>query len=526
MNVSRMTIDGLLRRSANAYPSKTAIIDGDLRLTFAEFDAEVDAFAAALAALGVTKGDRVAALFFNQWQFQLTYFATLRLGALIVPINNRLVAEEIAFQLTDARAKVLVYAAEFDDVAVELRDQVGVEHCIGAATTAGPISGIRLDELLATHRGGRAELTDAVGHEDPSGIWYTSGTTGVPKGAVVTHASGLWAAVALALATRMNHDSRVLAVAPMFHRGPMETVHVAAFLLGTTQALLPTFTPAGLLASLQEHRATHAFIVPAMTFGVLSLPDRGDYDLSSVECWLTASAHFPEEYRVRLERETTLRPGSIFNAYGITESLLIGTLTPEQAVAHPGSVGLPVVGCRVRILDTTGADLPANSVGEITVSTPAVASTYASRPDAWAAVAFEEDGVQWYRSGDLGYLDADGYIYIVDRAKDMVVSGGENVYSAEVERILLRHPDVADAAVVGAPDARWGEAVTAFVVRRPGSELGADELTTFCRRHLAGYKLPRVVHFMDVLPRNSFGKVQKAPLRERAAAATAIRVEA
>lgn len=514
INVSQMTIDGLLRRAAEVYGAKTSIIDGATELTFAELDALVDAFACALSELGVVKGDRVAALFYNQWQFQLTYFATMRLGALIVPVNNRLVADEIAYQLDDAAVKAVVYAAEFDELVSEVAAATSVQHWIGAATAPeAVVSTMALEPLVERHRGRRPVVRESVEHLDPSGIWYTSGTTGQPKGAVVSHASTIWAATSLALATRMTHDSRVLAVAPMFHRGPMETSHVASFLLGCTQAMLTTFGPDKLLRAIEEHRATHAFIVPAMTFAVLNLPGCGDYDLTSVRCWLTASAHFPEEYRARLESMTTLPPDTVFNAYGITESLLVGVLSPEEAAHHPGSVGLPVYGARVRILDGERRTVPAGTVGEITVATPAIASTYAGQQEAWDAATFVDDGAEWYLSGDLGYLDSDGFLYIVDRSKDMVISGGENVYSAEVEKALVSLEGVAEVAVIGLPDERWGEAVTAVVVRKPSIELDATAVIEYCAGRLAGYKRPRRVVFVDALPRNSFGKVRKDVLR-------------
>jgi fatty-acyl-CoA synthase len=525
MNVDNLTIDALVRNAASAYPHKEAFIDGDVRLTFADFDRHVDAFATALKELGVGKGDKVAALFFNQWEFSLTYFAALRLGALIVPLNNRLVADELAYQINDASVRVLVYASGFAAVAEELSTRTSVAAWVVAgapadedegrtpALGAPPMQPESLEALLEKYAGSRPAIDWSISHTDPSAIWYTSGTTGRPKGAVVSHSSTIWAATSLALATRMNHQSRLLAVAPMFHRGPTDGMHIASFLLGMTQTMLGTFSPEGMLAAIQKHRSTHAFIVPAMTFAVLGVPDRASYDLTSMQCWMTASAPFPEDYRARLEAETTLPAGRIYNAYGITEALLIATLRPEQAADHPGSVGQAVPTCRIRILDAQRNDLEAGSIGEITVSTPAMGCGYASDNAAWDAVTFEQDGRVWYSSGDLGYLDDQAYLHIVDRSKDMVITGGENVYSAEVEQALVGMPGVAEVAVIGTPDERWGEAVTAVIVTADGATIDASDIDAYCAVRLADYKRPRVVRFVDSLPRNSFGKVRKDQLR-------------
>jgi fatty-acyl-CoA synthase len=235
MNVDNLTIDAPVRNAASAYPHKEAFIDGEVRLTFADFDRHVDAFATALKELGVGKGDRVAALFFNQWEFSLTYFAALRLGALIVPLNHRLVADELAYQINDATVRVLVYASDFATAAGELSTRTSVAAWVVAgapaktpALGAPPMQTESLVALLEKHAGSRPAIDWSVSHTDPSAIWYTSGTTGRPKGAIVSHSSTIWAATSLALATRMNHQSRLLAVAPMFHRGPTDGMHVAS----------------------------------------------------------------------------------------------------------------------------------------------------------------------------------------------------------------------------------------------------------------------------------------------------------
>jgi acyl-CoA synthetase (AMP-forming)/AMP-acid ligase II len=517
-----MTIDSVLRRGALTFSSRLAVCDGERILSYGELDAEVDALACALLELGVGKGDRVASLMFNQWQALVVYFATVRIGALIVPVNHRLVASEIAFQLNHADCSVLTYAEELSPVVGELRGTAQIRHWITVGSRAaglapGQDADYHLESLLGQYRGERPAAGWSVSGSDPSGVWYTSGTTGDPKGAVTTHSSALWAATTMALSMGLHERHRLLGVAPLFHRGPMEDFHLAGFLTGAPHYLMRHFDAAAMLRLIQEHRLTHGFIVPSMTFAVLTLPERGSYDLASMQGWLSASAPFPEEYRERLHRETTLPPDTVYNGYGITESLLNTSLWPQDAHAHPGSVGRAVPGVLLRVVDAERRPVPAGTVGEIAVAAPSMATTYLKNELAWQQATFATDRRTWYLSGDLGRLDDEGFLYIVDRAKDMVISGGENVYSAEVERALTALPGVVEACVVGLPDDRWGECVAALVVLAPGAAVTSGEIVAGCAARLARYKRPRRVFFVGSLPRNAFGKVRKQQVREQVA---------
>lgn len=517
VNFESTTIDALVRRNAAAYPNRASIIDGERSLTYAEFDAEIDALARALVELGLAKGDRVAVMFLNDLEFLLSYFAVLRTGAVVVPINHRLVTDEIGYQIDDAACRFFIYSSQFEEVVRPLRETCSIEQWICAAASGDTFA---LDDLVRSHRGRGFDVPWTVSDKDPCGIWYTSGTTGRPKGAIVTHGSSVWSGVAMATTTGLSSASRILATSPLFHRGPMETLQLAGFLVGSTHVLMNRFAPADLLGLLEQHKITHAFIVPAMTHAVLNLPSRGDFDLSSIECWLTASAPFPEEYRSRLEAETTLRPGHIYNGYGITESLLNTVLRPADAHAHRGSVGQSVPGTDLDIVDPLGASCPVGSVGEVALAANSIATGYNMEQAAWDAVIYERGGRTWYRSGDLGYRDAEGFLYLVDRTKDMVISGGENVYSAEVEQILLTHPDVEQVAVIGTPHEQWGECVTAVVVPRFSSPLTLRDLVKFGEGAIASYKQPRRLILVDDLPRNAFGKVVKGEVRRLVAEET------
>jgi len=511
---SDLTIGELLSHDAEAFAAKTAIVDGDRRFTYAEFDSEVDAFSQALLDMGVRKGDHVAALLSNEWPILLTYFAATRIGAAIVTVNNRLLPHEAAWILEDSSCKVLVYTPAREDVVAQLVGTGVLEHLVASGDSFVASATEHLSSLLDDYRGRRPRFSWTVGSEDLSGIWYTSGTTGRPKGAMVSHYSSIFSAVGTALAIRMDERSRILGVAPLFHRGAMEDAHLGGFLVGATHIMLPRFDPQKLLEMIEEHRVTHAFVVPSMTWAVLGLPERGSYDLSSMVTWMTAAAPFPEQYRDRLESETTLPEDRIFNVYGTTESLINAYLPPEAARQHHGSVGWAAPGTRIRIVGVDGIELPAGGVGEIALSSASMACGYWNNSEAWDTATFDADGRTWYLSGDLGYLDADGCLFIVDRSKDMVISGGENVYCIEVELALQRHLEVSEAAIVGVPHERWGEMVAAMVVRTPGSGLGVEELAKYCAEELADYKRPRRFVFVDALPRNSMGKTQKHQIRE------------
>lgn len=517
MNVSRMTIDSLLHQSAVNSPHQIAVQAPDWRLTYLELDQRVTHLAAGLIGLGVTPGDRVAIMFLNDINYLVSYFAVLRAGAVVVPISTRLVTHEVTYQINHSESRVVLHGGEFADLLAEVAATDGsvVRHLIGAVDG---ISG-RASIAEITERGRQAVtgLTlPVVGHADVAGIWYTSGTTGVPKGAIATHASSIWSAVGMALVVGVTSRSQVLAPAPLFHRGPMETLTLAGFLMGATHHLMAQFDPRGLLRSIEEFGITHSFIVPTMTYGVLNLPDRAEFNLASMECWLTASAPFPEDYRDRLEAETTLREGHVFNAYGITETLFNACLDPSQVQGHRGSVGRAVPGTMMKIVDSQRCPVGSGEVGEIAISGASIASGYVGDEEAWKAVTYDDHGRTWYLSGDLGRSDDDGYIYLVDRAKDMVISGGENVYSAEVEGVLQGHPAIAEVAVVGTPHERWGECVTAVVSLHEGANLTTEELDDYCHDRLASFKRPRRLFVIDVLPRNGFGKVRKNQVRDYA----------
>ncbi|MGB3273539.1 MAG: AMP-binding protein [Xanthobacteraceae bacterium] len=515
MFFNRQTIGGVLRATARARSDHVAVVQGELMLTYRELDEAVDKLGAHLIAAGIRKGDRAAFMFLNQWEILVAYYAIARIGAVCVSLNYRLTPGEIEYQLRKTNARVVLYDDSFGELFARLPASL-IEKLIFISSAEGggdrhiPVSGNFVD-ILRKGYAGRVEVD--VESSDDSGIWFTSGTTGSPKGAIVRHASSIASADITALVCNFGVETRFLATAPMFHRGAMEDMHLAITLVGATHVLLPRFEPKRALELIESEKISHAFIVPTMSRLILQLPGCETYDLTSMERWISASAPFPAELATAIQERLRLRDDVVMNAYGITESLLNAACYPREMRARPGSVGRAVPKMQVRIVDAQHTFVADGEVGEIVTSGPTTFRTYLDDEAAFRSAVFQADDAVWYNTGDVGYRDEDGYIYIVDRKKDMIISGGENIYCVEVESAIARHADVSEVAVVGAPDELWGERVVAFVVPKPGASLDQDTVLSFCQ-DLAGYKRPREVKVIAAFPRNSFGKIQKAELRK------------
>jgi acyl-CoA synthetase (AMP-forming)/AMP-acid ligase II len=465
--------------------------------------------------LGIGKGDRIAYLLHNCWESLGCYFAILKIGALAVPLNFRLVGREIKYQLQNSGTKILIFGQEFTDLVQSIRpDLPGITNyiCLGDRV---PQDLLAFDALIDQYPRSEPKFPWEVTEADDAGIHYTSGTTGLPKGAVTRHYAGIWAAVSKIISGEyFNSTARFLAALPMFHRGILENTHLGATMVGCAQVIMRQFDPQAALALIEKEKITLAYFVPAMSIAILNVPDKKKYDLSTLKRYFTGTAPFPDELRIRLEKELRMPPNIITNAYGITEALFNTFIRPEHMPERINSAGKPGISGEVKILDAQGQELPANEVGEITIKGGPVFRGYWNNPEGTAEVTWKHDGYNWYKTGDLGYKDPDGFLYITDRKKDMIKSGSENVYSLEVENVVHEHPKVAEAAVVGKPDERWGELVTAVVVPKPGEKIEEQEIIEFCKGKLAGFKRPRLVKFMGALPRNSTGKIKKDQLRE------------
>ena len=508
----------LLEDSARNFAGRDAVVHGAGRLTYAQLNAAASQVAGALAARGIGRGDRVALSCPNVPYFPIVYYGILKSGAAVVPLNVLLTEREITYHLADSAARAYFCFEGTADLpmgqtgAAAAAASPGCEHFVlltadPAATSAGP-GGQTLAEFT---RHQRATFTSAATAEtDTAVILYTSGTTGQPKGAELTHSNMVQNAL---LANRLfgihPHDVHLIAL-PLFHSFGQTVQMNNGFATGATVVLLPRFDPARALALMDTERVTFFAGVPTMYHALLNCQDTGDADLKAIAARMrvavSGGAAMPAELMRRFEERFTV---PILEGYGLSETSPLATFNRVDRPRRPGSIGLPVWGTEVRIVRDDGTVAAAGEPGEIEIRGHNVMKGYFRRPEATAAAI---DGQGWFRTGDIGTADADGYLYVVDRKKDLIIRGGFNVYPRELEEVLLTHPAVSLAAVVGVPHDSHGEEVKAYVVRTAGAELTEAELIAWCKQNMAAYKYPRIVEFRDSLPMTATGKILKREL--------------
>jgi len=503
-----MDLSTVIERNAAFTPDKPAIVFGGRTLTYRAFEQRIAAAAQALKAeLGVGRGDRVAILSLNHPDYLVLLYACARLGAILVPMNWRLAVAEQVFILSDAAAKVVVLQQGFAALLPQLEAALPQARPVGL--DFAPARGLAFDALLARARGdGRNPHTDMT---CPLLTVYTSGTTGRPKGAVLRQEALFWNAVMSQHMHALTSDDHVLTVLPFFHVGGLNIQTTPALQHGGTVTIHERFAPDTTLATIAADRPTLTVLVPATMQAVLEHPAWPTTDLSSLKAVSTGSTIVPPALIDRF----TARGVPVLQVYGSTETCPISIYTRLGGdLSRRGSTGLPGLCCEAAVVDDDGRELAPETPGEIVVRGPNVFFEYWGNAQATREAL--HDG--WYRTGDIGSRDADGYFWVHDRKKNMIISGGENIYPAEIERVLLTHDDVADAGVVGRPDPKWDEVPLAFVVRRAGCTTGDDalraELTAHVLKHLARFKLPREFIFVDDLPRTALGKVQHFRLKE------------
>jgi fatty-acyl-CoA synthase len=494
----------MLRR-AELNPERTALIFEEHTLSFGEFADGVRRQAALLRQRGVCVGDRVAYLGFNHPALLQTLFAAQALGAIFVPLNFRLTAEELTFIINDAGVHTLVCDDALRPVLEPARADLCCRDYFSSESAAEGWPA--LAEALAEVEPLAAAVS--VDQHDVAIIMYTSGTTGLPKGAMLTHGNILWNNINAGLAFGQSRDQVILTVAPLFHIGGLNVMTLGSFHAGSTLVLMRNFEADKVLEYIERYRVTHMFGAPAMFLFMSQQDAFDDTDLGSIETLICGAAPVPESLIELYEN----RGISFCQGYGLTEtSPFSAFLTPEWARSKLGSAGQPPLYSDTRIVDDDNRPVAAGERGEICLRGPNIMKGYWNRPDATAA-AIDPEG--WFHSGDVGYLDEDGFLFICDRLKDMVISGGENVYPAEVESVLYQHEAIAEVAVIGLPDEKWGEAVTAVAALQEGAELDLEDLRAFAESKLARYKLPLRLHIVDALPRNPAGKVLKFVLKEQ-----------
>ncbi len=484
-------------------PDKPAIVFGDEVTTYRQFADAVDHIAALLWHRGIRKGDAVGYLGENSPQFLQVMFGAAQLGAVFVPVNTRLAAPEIQHVLVDSDARALILDVELLDRAMPGVEAGRIAHVI--VTGAGTESDPGLAALIAAAPGGHT-VAD-VGHDDPAAIIYTSGTTGKPKGAVLSHGNLTWVAINCMVDYDVVSTDVALMISPLFHVASLGMGALPVILKGATLVLEKGFEPGRALALIERHGITMTSGVPTTYQMMAEHPDWASTDISSLQKLTCGGSAVP----ARVLNAFEARGLHFSQGYGMTETSPGATsLSPTMTTAKQGSVGLPHFFTDVRIADEHGDMVPRGNVGEIEVSGPNVFLGYHGLPEATAA-AFTDDG--WFRSGDLGYLDPDGYLFIADRLKDMIISGGENIYPAEVENLIADIEGISGVAVVGVPDERWGEVPWAVVTLHDGAEVDAEAVRARLDGIVARYKLPKNVVVVEEFPRTASGKIRKADLK-------------
>lgn len=507
------TLGDIPRKHSRLDPEKECMVCGDVRLNWKQLNERVNRLANALAGMGVEKGTKVATLALNCHRLIEIYYATSKIGAVAVPLNFRLAPDELVYIINHSDSEVLVVDHNTVEMAKGMLDRLErIRERIVFGTEA---------EGWLDYEGVLAEASDAepdveVSEDDLCHLQYTGGTTGLPKGVMLTHRNYLTSAIGMGLVLEFEPHYSTLQVLPIFHTAwwPVLLHHFA----GCRAVIAPRFDFAEILATAERERVTHINMVPVLFSWLLDFPGADSYDLSSIKYFTYAGAPMPEE----LLRRCVAKFGPIFmQGYGLTEAAPLGTMLmmedqcrlegPPELVRRINSCGREAMVTEVRVVDEEDNDVPVGEVGEIIIRGKNVMKGYWKDPELTAKTL--RGG--WLHTGDLATVDEHGFIYIVDRKNDMIITGGENVYPYEVERVLYEHPAVLTAAVVGVKSEKWGEEVTAVVVLKQGETATEDELIALCRSKIAGYKCPKRVVFVESIPTSAVGKVLRRQVRER-----------
>ena len=505
--------------NARYYPNKKAIVDSPKEFTWKEVNERTNRLANALTGLGCRKGDRIAILSYNSSEYVETIFASAKAGLIFVPLNFRLSLQEIEYILRDSTPKALLFGKEFSNIVDSLKSNFPLNYI---SIGDGVKDAIEYETLIKSSSSEEpSEKGITVDEDDPSEILYTSGTTGSAKGVVHSHRARLGGILAHVLSGRLTHDDVHLVNVPaLFHAAGYVWMLANAY-AGASIIIsrLKGFDPETVLKIVQEESVTNFHMVPITLMELIDFPDTTKYDFSSLRLIYYATAPMP----VGPLRKALSIFGNIFmQPYGLTEAGPtvtclgkeehdIGSLSDRQANNRLRSCGRPFWGRFVKVVDEKGEEVSHHSIGEIIVKSTDIMECYWNNEEETQRTI--KDG--WLYTGDLATYDEDFYIYLVDRKKDMIISGGENIYPAEVERVIYEHPAVAECAVIGVPDERWGEAVKALVKVRTGHQVEEEEIIQFCKKSMASYKKPKSVEFVSDLPRNPQGKILKRVLRER-----------
>lgn len=504
----------IMTKRAMVTPKKTALIYEDIPISYKELNDRVNQFAHYLKEKGIRKGDRISVLLLNCPEFLEVYFAAAKLGVIFVPLNFRLVGPELEYQLNDCGSRLIVFHDSLAPNLETIRSKIGVGKdkflCLESGLPDSPESpewAVEYNEAIGGLPPEEPKPDEPVEFDDPLAIMYTSGVTGAPKGAVLSHQQTYFKNFQIGLYTDMRGEDIFLSQLPLFHSGGLFISLTPTFCYGATFIMRQSFKPEEFAKDIERYRATIIFALTTMWRFVLQSNALKGVDVSSVRVVLGGGERTPLSMLDQLaEKGLYMQQG-----FGQTENSAMMVLPREDIQRKKGSIGLPGFFTEIWIQDENGRELPPGEIGEIVARGPTVMSGYWNMPEKTAETIV--NGV--LHTGDLGYRDEEGYFYIVDRAKDMYRSGGENVYPAEIEKVLVGHPKIANVAIIGVPDEKWGETGMAFVVPQDGKELTKEEIFDFLKGKVAKYKFPRHVKFVDALPMTASGKIRKAVLKEK-----------
>ncbi|MBI4765307.1 MAG: long-chain fatty acid--CoA ligase [Deltaproteobacteria bacterium] len=499
----KINIGELLTKRAYLTPDREGLVCEKVRRTYKELNEKANRLANSMKNLGVGYGDRVALLALNEPEYYDMYFGLGKIGAILVPVNYRLAGPEIQFIISDCSAKVFVFGKEYKEIVDSIRNEIPSTDLI--AISDEPIGWAKSYEGLLN--GASAEEPEIMGGDDDTlTILYTSGTTGRPKGAELTNKYYFWTSINLSSTLGVDIGTTSLVALPLFHIGALASppwiVHT-----GGKAVLLRTLDPQRFLELLSEEKVSGFGSVPALLDILKWVPNFEKYDWSSVRTILVYAAPVP----VTLIKEYAAVGIKVRQLYGLTEGNTATVLDPENALSKVGSCGKAFFHAEIRVVDEEGKDVEPEVKGEVLLRAPNIMKGYWNRPQDTAATI--KDG--WLYTGDIGKMDEEGFLYILDRKKDMIISGGENIYPAEIEDYLLHHPKIADVGVIGYAHEKWGEAVKAVVVVKPGETLTEKELIEWCQGKIGRFKIPKSVVFTDTIPRTPTGKILKRVLREQ-----------
>jgi fatty-acyl-CoA synthase len=511
MNVAHM-LDRLSGSTRTIDPDKVALIfDTEQRWTYRKLDEVSNRYCNSLIKLGVTKGDRVGILLYNSLEYWALYFAIAKLGAIAVRLNFRLSSEEFKFILNDSGTKILCFHSSLKNVIQPIKEDIGVEEYISLDYEGVEGPEWALDWKVLNRGEPKLNLNTIVDITDPVMLMYTSGTTGRPKGALWSHSNTLWFCSMQIMKWGIRDRTIAMTTGPLYHVGAMEDFALPTILAGGTVVIMKSgdFKIEHALAIAEKEKATDLMFFPFMIYEMLHKTTNNEYSLNQLQTIYSGG----DPVRPWAIDQLQIRYPHIglVQVYGLTEGTPIGTsLDGKDAKEKGHTVGKPLPMAEVKVVNEQGQEVSSGEVGEICIKSPVVSTGYWNRPDA-NEVTFV-DG--WCLTGDLGKVDEDGYLIVSGRKKDMIRSGGENVYAAEIENALMHHPDISDVAVIGIPDPKYIEAVCAVIIKKVNSIITEQDVVQYCKEHLASYKKPKKVHFVDHIPRTASGKIQKYKLRE------------